>query len=737
MSEGPSPVSITTSISHVCVYRSGAVITRSGTVSGLSSGSECRIDGLPLSVADASVWVSASGGALVSGVRVTLALPPAGESTESDPESSIREAKEAVANIERSLRRLSAEQTRREKIPLALPQPIEDEPPRPAPAAAWTGLIDWLHEGAVKTAREKQRLSEELMAARDHAARLEQERNEARKLESARVDRVHKCVFFHLHGTSQDPVSITLEYRVSAACWVPTYVFRIFPGENTASIGLKALVAQSTGEAWERVRLSVSTAEPLQLNTIPELSSLRIGRRQQPPVVRGYRELPEGLENLFSTADGVLAQRPAPAAVPAVSAKGRMVAAVAEERPAPAFAAPSPARPVTVEAPHAFLPPPPIPPPAAAPQAKRESSRAMPMASGGGLMGALADGISAVRHKEKAPADDFASMTPGARVRSLEGASDDEFLEREEDAAPEEAAPVAGALRPREFDFAGLRLSGWNEKPGSRGRLQRLNLTDRIAALGLQGADSTTLASRLGQQASAVVRPSLPDGATPVRDSAGSFDYRYDSEALADIPCDGTLHTAPLFAQKAPVSFDVVCVPRERLEAYRTAHLMNPLAVPLLAGPADVYLGEEFLLRSPLKTVPAGGEIVLGLGVEEAVKISRNSFYNESAHGLLGGGLSLVHRVEIEVASRVNGSVRMDVRERVPVLAEKEEHIEVLAVEASPPWSPFDQAPSHLIKGGKRWTFDLAPGETKKLSYGYTVRIDSKNELAGGNRREA
>jgi hypothetical protein len=682
-----------------------------------------------LSVSDASVRVSAKGGTLVSGVRVTLALPPAGESTESDPESSIREAKEAVATLERSLRRLSAEQTRREKIPLALPQPIEDEPPRPAPAAAWTGLIDWLHESAVMTAREKQRLSEELTAAREHAARLERARNEARKLESARVDRVYKCVFFHLHGTSQDPVNITLEYRVSAACWVPTYVFRIFPGENTASIGLKALVAQSTGEAWERVSLSVSTAEPLQLNTIPELSSLRIGRRQQPHVVRGYREVPEGLEDLFSTADSLLAQRPAPGVAPSPLAKGRMVET--EERPAPAFSAVPPAKPVTIAAPQPLLAPPPVPPPAAAPQA----ARAVAMASavpGGGLIDALAGGIRASRDKERAAADDFA-----LRARASEAASDDGMFEREEESAPEEPAQEAGALRPREFDFAGLKLSGWNEKPGSRGRLQRLSLTDRIASLGLQGADSTTLASRLVQQASAVVRPALPDGATPVRDSAGSFDYRYDSEALADIPCDGTLHTAPLFAQKAPVSFDVVSVPRERLEAYRTAHLMNPLAVPLLAGPADVYLGEEFLLRSPLKTVPAGGEIVLGLGVEEAVKVSRNSFYNESAHGLLGGGLSLVHRVEIEVASRVNSTVRMDVRERVPVLAEKEEHIEVLAVEASPPWSPFDQAPSHLIKGGKHWTFDLAPGETKKLSYGYTVRIDSKNELAGGNRREA
>jgi hypothetical protein len=39
--------------------------------------------------------------------------------------------------------------------------------------------------------------------------------------------------------------------------------------------------------------------------------------------------------------------------------------------------------------------------------------------------------------------------------------------------------------------------------------------------------------------------------------------------------------------------------------------------------------------------------------------------------------------------------------------------------------------------GGYRWQFKLAGGETKTLRYGYRIRIDSKAELVGGNRRES
>jgi hypothetical protein len=116
--------------------------------------------------------------------------------------------------------------------------------------------------------------------------------------------------------------------------------------------------------------------------------------------------------------------------------------------------------------------------------------------------------------------------------------------------------------------------------------------------------------------------------------------------------------------------------------------------------------------------------------------VARNVHFKESAGGLLGGKLALRHDVEIELASRLPAPVLVEVRERLPVYLPEDGEAAIEPGEVTPAWEPFDQPSPHQLAGGRRWRFPLAPGASQKLSYGYTVRIDSKNELHGGNRRE-
>jgi hypothetical protein len=78
----------------------------------------------------------------------------------------------------------------------------------------------------------------------------------------------------------------------------------------------------------------------------------------------------------------------------------------------------------------------------------------------------------------------------------------------------------------------------------------------------------------------------------------------------------------------------------------------------------------------------------------------------------------------------------MEVRERVPVLTPGEKEIAVDVKSVSPEWEKFEQADRQPIRGGQRWRFTLAAGASKQLGFSYRVKIDSKAELIGGNRRE-
>ncbi|MCP4684799.1 MAG: mucoidy inhibitor MuiA family protein, partial [bacterium] len=57
-------------------------------------------------------------------------------------------------------------------------------------------------------------------------------------------------------------VELALDYIISGATWIPIYDARLKPGSDSVEIGYYAEVIQTTGEDWEDVELTLSTALP-------------------------------------------------------------------------------------------------------------------------------------------------------------------------------------------------------------------------------------------------------------------------------------------------------------------------------------------------------------------------------------------------------------------------------------------------------------------------------------------
>jgi hypothetical protein len=119
----------------------------------------------------------------------------------------------------------------------------------------------------------------------------------------------------------------------------------------------------------------------------------------------------------------------------------------------------------------------------------------------------------------------------------------------------------------------------------------------------------------------------------------------YAAESTVDIPSDDDYHGIPLMSRPAPIELGYVVVPRESTDVFRHVKLHNPLDAPLLPGPADIYIGGDYLLSTDLRVAAPRGELKVGLGVEQAIKVSRNTHYAEESAGMLGGSLSLRHEI--------------------------------------------------------------------------------------------
>lgn len=222
---------------------------------------------------------------------------------------------------------------------------------------------------------------------------------------------------------------------------------------------------------------------------------------------------------------------------------------------------------------------------------------------------------------------------------------------------------------------------------------------------------------------------------------ADGFDYAYPSEVPVDVPSDASFHSIPLGQKSAASEPSYVVVPRQSADVFRIARLENPLGAPLLPGPVDVYLRGDFLLTSRMELTPPRGRFTIGLGVEQRIKVARNTRYREESAGLTRGALLLHHEIHIEVRNNLGRAALVEVRERIPVAREDDDDLEITVGKIKPAWEDWRQelaAPGQEeLRGGKRWRVSVAPGGVEEIVAEYQIKMPAKLELVGGNRREA
>ncbi|MGW2181130.1 DUF4139 domain-containing protein [Streptomyces sp. NPDC001732] len=681
-------------LDSVVVYAQGAVCRRLAR-GGVSPDGRVRVTGLPRSLDPGSLRARVLG---APGVRVTEARVE----VEAEPLGA-----QASDGLRREVERLSDEYAaargRRdrqlgliEEVGALRPVPParkREDPHRRTPVDAWLELADFvderltgLHRRLVELEEALRDVEHELAVATDRLARASTD------APSAHV-RTTVCAVLTLDGTGTGTgdaeVELELEYGVPGAVWVPAYRLTHRQGDGSGRLVLRASVAQRTGEDWTGVRVALATADLRRRTDLPRLRSIRVGRSQPAPAPSGWREPPAGLADLFSGYDAA-GPAPAPVAVPMAVGAG------------------SAAGPV---------PPPPPPPPAPQghggppPPAPGGGYGAPPEAFGGGVPDFARQAGPRRGARARAGGVPFPGAPAAAMAPAAPGGA----------APPPPPAPVAGPPQPSgaELDYAALVLSGPDEQSGRRGRL-------------FPGSPFDPVAVEYRRRAEAVAALPLPGQAVRPRESAGSFDHRFDAAARADIPSDGIWHTVTVGEIPVGLRTEYLCVPSVEQTVYGTLVLSNATDQALLAGPVEVVVDDEFLLTAALPTLAPGGVRRVGLGPAEGVRVVRRTNLHESTAGLRNNTTVLDHRVHVELANRLARPVTVEVRERVPVASDPDVRIEERADWTAP---EEGSGPDRHAPGTRVWRLDLPAGATAALDGGYEIRIPAGKALAGGNRR--
>lgn len=684
-------VSVEARVEQVTVYASGARVRRVTTIAAPLP-TRVRIVGLPLSVIDDTVRIEVGGPALATSVRVGVDAPSTEQAAaEEGPE--VGAARRRMAHADAVIERLDAALETLDATSVIEPDPSDDPPAAFGAVLAARRALIALH------GQRELALRDQLQAARreaDDAKRaLDVAVDRDRRTSTARPAKLHelrKHLELELVAMAASEIVVHIEYHVATARWAPSYVARI--DGNQVRFEIRAVVAQDTGEDWIAVPLVLSTAEPARFALLPELSPQKIGRRQQEPAKAGFRAPPTGAGALY--ADYERTQRP-------------KRSSTADVGPPPTQS-PQPAR---QSVPDAF----------AAEVWDEESSRAKEAFStpaSGSVMPVLA---------ASSPAPQPVAAPKGRGGGGAVAFGQDQLRRQRAGSARAERAaeaPAPGPAVPR-LDYGSLVMA-----PASspvRGTLGPAP----------QDRHASAIASELTTALARMTTLMLPPGC--VAAWTHTYDHAFVTDGAVDIVADGAWHSIAVTTKPGTVKLTHVAVPREQVDVFRVAELTNPFPGPLLPGPIDIYDRGRFLITSELDFTPPGAPVHVGLGVDPSVKIARTTEYREEAAGMLRGALRLHHAITIDVENLSGRPIDLEVRERIPVVREGDDDIEVVIGKIEPAWerwTPDPGAPRDLrLRGGYRWKLAVPASTKRTLRAAYEVKIAGKLELIGGNRRES
>ncbi|RKH00059.1 DUF4139 domain-containing protein, partial [Corallococcus sp. CA053C] len=305
----------------------------------------------------------------------------------------------------------------------------------------------------------------------------------------------------------------------------------------------------------------------------------------------------------------------------------------------------------------------------------------------------------------------------------------------------EEGGSGAASLEPADglLDYDSLTLAPPGA-PAQRGRLRPrpAHVTQAMLALTAVSVrvDVVSLVAQATFTANAVNELPPPTWSVPPRESARHFDARFDAEASTDVPSDGAWHTVPMLTLPVELKAEYVCVPSVEPRVFRTVRLDNPTPHPLLAGPVDVTLEDEFLMTSPLPTLGPGETQRLGLGVEEALQVARNTRFDEATGGMFGNSTVLTHHVTVDVVNHLSRPAAIAISERVGAVPESQKDIKVEESEVVPPWHKPTPIPGEAVVEGERvWRVSVPAGEKRSMKATWVVKLPASKMLLGGNRR--
>ena len=262
--------SVDSQIRAVTVYADRAVVTRMGDAKLTAGINELIFENLPAGLLDQSLQVSGSGTVNTTILDVTarqtyLAATPDPRRKELEEQiQALREKDRAVIDRNVVLRSQSNLITKLQNSAVELGTGEKSERPKLEDVKS---VLEFGQKQLMELAAQQQELDNQRADLQSKISALQNQLNDMRGTGARSV----KTVVVRVQASAAGTFKASLNYSVYGASWTPSYDARVLTGEKAVQLGYFGNVRQSTGEDWNNVALTLSTARPSLGGAAPDL----------------------------------------------------------------------------------------------------------------------------------------------------------------------------------------------------------------------------------------------------------------------------------------------------------------------------------------------------------------------------------------------------------------------------------------------------------------------------------
>lgn len=290
-----APKAVAGKVTGVTLYRGEALVTRAVAFPADKGSQEVVVSDLPQHIVEGSLFTEAGEGVEVRAVR--LRQRAVGE----EPREEVRKLDLQMQELADKLQLNQKNQELTAKKAAYL-DGLEGFVAPTAKVELSNGVLDAeaLEKITVFSFAERQKIAAEQIALLKEQRTLAEQTSLLQKkkseLTSGTQRIVNEAVLF-IETQAAGDVSVRLNYLVNHCGWSPTYTFRATKDRQNVAVEFNALVQQMTGENWDGVTLTLSTASPALSAAGPGLAPFYVSLSR--PTPNATEEKPTSLAGTY------------------------------------------------------------------------------------------------------------------------------------------------------------------------------------------------------------------------------------------------------------------------------------------------------------------------------------------------------------------------------------------------------------------------------------------------------